>query len=419
MKVISTNISKPRTIKLGNETVQTGMYKESVNEGIFLTKTGVKDDAVIDRRYHGGEEKACYLFGHNNYAHFKEKFPNADWQIGMFGENITLDFLNERELIIGSIYSLGETEIMIFEPRQPCSKLNYRLDSNKAVKEFAKAPYPGVYVKVIKEGWVRAGDKMRLKSSGNDVQTIEELYRFQLNKSVEKKKTEMMNSKTNALLENGHQKVIDAAQKYARTLLEGEGSGHDWWHIKRVTDVAMTISREYENADIFIVQLAALLHDIGDHKFHNGDHTVGPKMVAEWLGKNGVASKTIQEVVNIVKEISYKGADVATPMSSLEGEIVQDADRLDAIGAIGIARTFAYGGNKNREMHNPEHKVEDHKDFEEYKKSTGPTINHFYEKLLLLKDRMNTEAGKRMAEKRHQFMEGFLNEFYAEWDGKR
>ena len=213
--------------------------------------------------------------------------------------------------------------------------------------------------------------------------------------------------------------IIEKALAYVRDLLEGEGSGHDWWHIKRVYDLSVTMANEYPEADLFIVQLGALLHDIGDHKFHNGDHTVGPKMVTDWLAGNQVDESTIAQVVAIVKEISYKGADVETPMSSLEGEIVQDADRLDAIGAIGIARTFAYGGNKNREMHNPEISPEQHSDFETYKKTTGPTINHFYEKLLLLKDRMNTAFGKKLAQQRHTYMETFLEEFFAEWEGKR
>ena len=212
--------------------------------------------------------------------------------------------------------------------------------------------------------------------------------------------------------------IINNALQYVRELTEGEGSGHDWWHIKRVYDLSLTITKHYAKVDLFVVQLGALLHDIGDHKFHNGDHTVGPRMVTDWLIQNGVAQEIIEKVVAIVKEISYKGAEVETPMSSLEGEIVQDADRLDAIGAIGIARTFAYGGNKNREMHNPEVAPENHTDFETYKKTTGPTINHFYEKLLLLKDRMNTEYGKKLAQKRHEYMEGFLTEFFAEWEGK-
>lgn len=419
MKVISTNISVPTTIQLGKEFVQTGMYKRSVNEGIYLTKTGVRNDAVIDRRYHGGEEKACYLFGYNNYGYFQDKFPNANWEIGMFGENITLDYLDESKLIVGSIYGLGETEIMIFEPRQPCAKLNYRLGSNQAVKEFANAPFPGVYVKVLKEGWVRPNDILEHKSSTENTQTITSLYISKLNKSVKKETKNEPKQRVEQSMPVVKQKVIEAAEKYVREELEGEGSGHDWWHIKRVLDLSVTIADQYPKSDLFVIKLGALLHDIGDHKFHNGDHTVGPKLVGDWLNRYAVDEESKEKIIAIVKEISYKGAQVETPMSSLEGEIVQDADRLDAIGAIGIARTFAYGGNKNREMHNPEHRVEAHSDFESYKKTTGPTINHFYEKLLLLKDRMNTSYGLTLAKKRHQYMVTFLEEFFSEWEGKR
>lgn len=200
-------------------------------------------------------------------------------------------------------------------------------------------------------------------------------------------------------------------------LLGGEGTGHDYWHINRVRNTALTIAKQ-EKADLFITELAALLHDIGDHKFHNGDHTVGPKMTAEWLNDYPIGNEIKETVIDVVKQISYKGADVATPMSSLEGKCVQDADRLDAIGAIGIARCFAYGGNKSREIYNPNQKPTMHQSFEDYKNDKGHTINHFYEKLLLLKDRMNTNYGKVMAEKRHKIMEDFLDQFYNEWDGK-
>ncbi len=419
MKVIFTNISQSRTIQLGKETVETGMYKKSVPEGIYLTKTGVRNDAVIDRRYHGGVEKACYLYGHNNYAHFQDKFPEAPWEIGMFGENITLDFLDESNLMVGSIYALGETEIMIFEPRHPCSKLNFRFESNKAVKEFANSPFPGVYVQVIKEGWVRPNDVMIQKFSGDAIMSITDLYREKMKKSIDKKKAEAIKVTAALSSTSGKQQIIEAAEKYVREQLDGEGSGHDWWHIKRVLDLSVTIAYQYPKADLFVIKLGALLHDIGDHKFHNGDHTVGPRLVRDWLNKYSVDEVSTEMIISMVKEISYKGAEVETPMSSLEGEIVQDADRLDAMGAIGIARTFAYGGNKNREMHNPEHAVENHADFESYKKTNGPTINHFHEKLLLLKERMNTEYGLDLAKKRHQYMVTFLDQFYAEWDGKR
>jgi uncharacterized protein len=419
MKVVSTNIAQPRTIVLGKETVQTGMYKVSTPDGVYLTKTGVKNDAVIDTRYHGGIGKACYLFGYNNYEFFQKSFPELDWSFGMFGENLTIDYLDESKLVIGAVYQLGDAEIMINEPRQPCSKLNYRFESNQAVKVFSQAPYPGVYVKVIKEGLVKEGDELKHQNNGDQVETILQRYRYKMKQFTPNEKEALFEAKKNKLITSEKQKVVDSAMVYVRELLEGEGSGHDWWHIKRVTDLAMTISKEYSESDLFIVQLAALLHDVGDHKFHNGDHTVGPKMVEKWLIKNKVDQLDIQKVVSVVKEISYKGAKVETPMSSIDGEIVQDADRLDAIGAIGIARTFAFGGNKNREMYNPDHKVEDHDDFEAYKKTTGPTINHFYEKLLLLKDRMNTKFGQELAQKRHEFMEVFLEEFFQEWDGNR
>ena len=214
------------------------------------------------------------------------------------------------------------------------------------------------------------------------------------------------------------QLILDKTRDYIKKELTGDGSGHDWWHIVRVTKTAMQIGIK-EKADLFIVELGAMLHDLGDFKFHDGDDTVGPRMVTEWLKSLNVDDVTIKKVVDIVKEISYKGADVETPMSTFEGEIVQDADRLDAIGAIGVARTFAYGGSKNREMHNPEIEPENHDNFEDYKNSKAPTINHFYEKLLLLKDRMNTDTAKKMALKRHQYMEEFLNQFYKEWEGER
>jgi uncharacterized protein len=296
-----------------------------------------------------------------------------------------------------------------------------------AIKEFANADFPGVYVQVLKEGKVRVGDEMILKYKWQKKLILTDLYHWMLKKSSHADKAEILfnneavtkNIKSQFKKVLGKEFVITEALKYVREMLEGEGSGHDWWHIKRVYDLANTIAVNYPDADDYIVKLGALLHDIGDHKFHNGDHTVGPKMVRTWLEKQQVDEVSILKVVAIVQEISYKGAEVETPMSSIEGAIVQDADRLDAIGAIGIARTFAYGGNKNREMHNPEHAVEKHADFETYKKTKGPTINHFYEKLLLLKDRMNTGFGKKLAKKRHVYMETFLEEFYAEWDGER
>lgn len=212
----------------------------------------------------------------------------------------------------------------------------------------------------------------------------------------------------------------DAVQLVAaevRSRLEGEGSGHDWWHILRVWNMAKHLC-EVERADFFVVELAALLHDIADWKFHDGDDTVGPRVAREILTEHGIEPTIIDHVVNIISTLSFKGAGVPTPMETLEGKVVQDADRLDAIGAIGIARTFAYGGNKNREMYNPEQEPTQHDSKEAYFHNNSHTINHFYEKLLLLKDRMNTEAAKSIAQGRHEFMEEYLERFYREWEGK-
>ncbi|GAA4445135.1 HD domain-containing protein [Pontibacter saemangeumensis] len=214
------------------------------------------------------------------------------------------------------------------------------------------------------------------------------------------------------------QETLAATAAYVQELLNGEGSGHDWWHIYRVWNNAKHIAA-HENVDLYIVELAALLHDIGDHKFHNGDETVGPRMAREWLLTCEVNAETTDHICEIIKDLSYKGAGTSSEMKTLEGRVVQDADRLDAIGAIGIARTFAYGGYKSRELYNPHVKPELHDSFAQYKASTAPTINHFYEKLLLLKDRMHTDTALRLAEERHRYMEVFLEQFYAEWNGER
>lgn len=210
--------------------------------------------------------------------------------------------------------------------------------------------------------------------------------------------------------------IIDKTCQFVEQKLAGDGSGHDWWHIYRVWNLAKNIAAQ-EKANLRIVELSALLHDIADWKFHDGDDSKGPQMAEQFLKENQIEREVIDSVVEIVATISYKGAGVATPMKTLEGEVVQDADRLDAIGAMGIARTFAYGGNKNRLMYHPDEKPVMHQSFDDYKKNTGHTINHFYEKLLLLKDRMNTVSARKMAEGRHQFMQAYLDQFYEEWDG--
>ena len=212
------------------------------------------------------------------------------------------------------------------------------------------------------------------------------------------------------------EQLVAAVAEKVKAKLEGEGSGHDWWHIYRVWKMAERIGRE-EGADMFVVHLAALLHDIADWKFTGGDDTVGPQVARQMLEELGVAEDVIMHVAQVMQESSFKGAGVKTEPSILEGKVVQDADRLDAIGAIGIARTFAYGGHKDRILYDPVVKPVMHETKEAYAKNTSPTINHFYEKLLLLKGLMNTGTAKRIAEGRHAYMEEYLNRFYQEWDG--
>jgi len=205
---------------------------------------------------------------------------------------------------------------------------------------------------------------------------------------------------------------------FVKQKLENAEGGHDWFHIERVYKNALAISRN-EKCDELVVKLSALLHDIADSKFHKGDETIGPKLAREFLVSENVPEETILQVVNIIDNISYKGGNFEKVYHSKELDIVQDADRLDAIGAIGIARTFNFGGFKNRPMYNPSIQPNLHMSKEEYKNSEAPTLNHFYEKLLLLKDKMNTETGKQIAEQRHHYMETFLSQFYAEWDGEK
>jgi len=212
--------------------------------------------------------------------------------------------------------------------------------------------------------------------------------------------------------------VIDITIKYVKKELQGAEGGHDWWHIERVWRNAKLISRS-EHVDIFIVELAALLHDIADAKFHNGDENIGPEKAKEFLESLSVEKEIIVHVENIIRNISFKGGNFTKDFYSPELAVVQDADRLDAIGAIGIARAFNYGGFKNREIYNPSIAPDLKMNKETYKKSNAPTINHFYEKLLLLKGLMNTKTGKKLAEERHRFMQFFLEEFYSEWEGKR
>lgn len=208
--------------------------------------------------------------------------------------------------------------------------------------------------------------------------------------------------------------MIEQTAAYVKKILFDAEGGHDWWHIYRVWKNAKIIGAG-EHVDLLVVELGALLHDIADSKFHNGDETIGPKMAREFLETLDIEDNVIVHVEKIIAHISYKGGNHKQTFKSPELDVVQDADRLDALGAIGIARTFNYGGHKNRRLFDPDIKPNMNMSRDEYKKNNAPTINHFYEKLLRLKDRMNTETGRRMAEQRHRFMEQFLEEFYKEW----
>lgn len=212
--------------------------------------------------------------------------------------------------------------------------------------------------------------------------------------------------------------LIDITKAFVKAQLARAEGGHDWFHIERVYNNAMLIAKG-EECDLEVVQLGALLHDIADSKFHDGDETVGPSMAWQFLAAQNVPEETIIHVVNIIENISFKGGNHEMKFHSTELDIVQDADRLDALGAIGIARTFNYGGFKNRTLYDPAIAPNLTMTKEEYKASTAPTLNHFHEKLLLLKDRMNTPTGKTIAEGRHQYMVDFLTQFHAEWEGEK
>lgn len=211
--------------------------------------------------------------------------------------------------------------------------------------------------------------------------------------------------------------IIESTIAFAKAKLKNAEGGHDWFHTERVYKNALNIAQK-EKVDLTIVALAALLHDIADSKFYDGDETIGPKLASEFLTQQNANVHIIEQVVQIIKNISFKGGNRAQNFKSPELDVVQDADRLDAIGAIGIARTFNYGGYKNHKIYDPKSKPKPYMTPEEYKASNGPTINHFYEKLLLLKDRMNTKTGRKIAEKRHQYMVTFLKNFYSEWNGE-
>lgn len=210
-----------------------------------------------------------------------------------------------------------------------------------------------------------------------------------------------------------HQEIVAKTIAFVRQALKDAEGGHDWWHIQRVWTNAKHIAQT-ERADLLLVELAALLHDIADSKFNNGDEEVGPKLAGDFLNSIGVDKGIVFNVQQIIRHISFKASFDKNSFKSIELDIVQDADRLDALGAIGIARTFNYGGFKGREIYNPEIEPNLSMTKEEYKNAAAPSINHFYEKLLLLKDKMNTETGKKLAEQRHNFMLNYLDQFYSE-----
>jgi uncharacterized protein len=212
------------------------------------------------------------------------------------------------------------------------------------------------------------------------------------------------------------EQILAAARAHVRERLRHDSSGHDWWHIDRVVRLARRLARE-EGADVFLCELAALTHDLVDWKL-NPDEARALEDLRAWLAAQGVEAATMAAVLDIITRLSFKGGG-QPPMPTLEGQIVQDADRLDAIGAIGIARAFAYGGAKGLPLHDPEARPREQMTAEEYRRQQAATINHFHEKLLLLKDRMNTATARRLAEHRHAVLEAFLAEFQAEWDGER
>lgn len=212
------------------------------------------------------------------------------------------------------------------------------------------------------------------------------------------------------------QNQIETTINFVKKELQNAESGHDWWHIERVWKTAKAIALE-ENVDMEVVEFAALLHDIADSKFYNGDEEIGPQRAGDFLKSIAVKEAIIVHVQEIIRNMSYKSSLGEIKFTSPEMLVVQDADRLDAIGAIGIARAFTFGGFKNRLLYDPKIEPQLNQSKEAYKNTNAPTINHFYEKLLLLKDKMNTKTGKKLALERHNFMEGYLKQFYGEWNG--
>ena len=209
--------------------------------------------------------------------------------------------------------------------------------------------------------------------------------------------------------------LVAKIEQIVRAHFADDSSGHDWYHIERVWNMSKFLHSK-EGGDLEVVELAALLHDISDHKLNGGKLNDGGNVAREILLSEGATPELANRVAEIIDHVSFKGAKVEDRMETIEGKIVQDADRLDAIGALGIARTFAYGGHNGQPMYDPEIQATMHDSFEAYASSKSSTIHHFYEKLLLLASRINTDSAKEIAQERHQFMENYLSQFYHEWN---
>jgi len=220
------------------------------------------------------------------------------------------------------------------------------------------------------------------------------------------------------MMTSSEAQIVNKTIDFVKDTLSRAEGGHDWWHAYRVWKTAIRMA-EQETADLFVVQLGALLHDIADAKFHGGNEELGPEIAKEFLSGLGVSTPVINHVVAIIQNISFKNSFDNSNFKSIELDIIRDADRLDAMGAIGIARTFNYGGHKGFALYDPDIPPQNFKNKEEYKNSKAPTVNHFYEKLFLLKDRMKTKTAKKLAAQRHRFMEVYLEQFFGEWEGKR
>ena len=235
--------------------------------------------------------------------------------------------------------------------------------------------------------------------------------------SAARSKSCKLRNQSKGLLVKTTTDLINETAEYVKRTMQGDATGHDWWHVYRVWQMATRIAQE-TGADMTVVQLGALLHDIADWKFHDGDTEIGPTVARQWLSSCGAESEVIDHVCYIVSSGSFKGAGVPDVHATLESQVVQDADRLDAIGAIGIARAFAFGGAMGNEMYDPGLGPQFHGSPESYRNGASTTVNHFHEKLLLLKDRLNTESARRIADGRHRYMESFLEQFHREWNGE-